>query len=76
MDFGDIWNIQKIEELFNDSKSGASNQLTPLFYMREIMSNQFLLYENYTVEIKKALSIAAKCLILLVGATGFEPATT
>ena len=35
-----------------------------------------LLYNYYTVDTKKALNDAAKCLILLVGATGFEPATT
>ena len=75
MDFWDIRNIQKIAELFSDNKSGATNT-DSAFSMLEIMSNQFLLYKNYTVETKKALNDVAKCLILLVGATGFEPATT
>ena len=75
MDIRDTPNIQKIAELFINNKSGATHT-DSAFSMLEIMSNQFLLYKNYTVETKKALSIAAKCLIFLVGATGFEPATT
>jgi hypothetical protein len=75
MVFGDIWNIQKIAELFCNNKSGATHT-DSAFSMLEIMSNQFLLYKSYTVETKKALSIAAKCLILLAGANGCEPATT
>jgi len=70
MDFRDI---EEIKLILKAQMIKAESVINWLRFLREKLNCiSFLLYQNYTVETKKALNDAAKCLIFLMGHRGLE----